>query len=209
MFDTRRSRFECKLAVQVMRLALIISSHVAGSLCRDHRSGSHDGPFDRPSRNGAHSRTFGSEARHGDIEPARGDVGGDQERDHPLAELIERGRARRLVPCRHAMRPALARRVPAPTPEWCAWTSRRSARRATATDRTPRARHGARERILPTPGCRAGISEYATNERDIRRFAQNQRRRSRCMGEISAPWANQGMPPQARTIGPRPWEEAK
>ena len=65
------------------------------------------------------------------------------------------------------------------------------------------------ERISPTPGCRAGISEYATNERDIRPFAQNQRRRSRCMGEISAPWANQGMPPQARTIGPRPWEEAK
>src|SRR5271166_3475895 len=38
-------------------------------------------------------------------------------------------------------------------------------------------------------------------------FAQNQRRRSRRMGEISAPWANQGMPPQARTISPRLWEE--
>src|SRR6516164_3935717 len=40
-------------------------------------------------------------ADRGNVEAARGDVGGDQQRDFVLAELIERGRARRLVhsPC--------------------------------------------------------------------------------------------------------------
>ena len=62
--DWRNEQRRGRLILQVRRRQQA-NPQPTVSLCRDHRSGGHDYPFDRPSRNGARFRTFGREARDG------------------------------------------------------------------------------------------------------------------------------------------------